>query len=176
MLRHLAKQEEEKGIPVKSYSVFYSKSENCFGSLMDLIDPVWSGTNVYRCLIPTSRLEERFPGHRSGKGPVVVSSSIILSWLPSFLTIYFYIVHGEEQTRPNVPYHAACEQCDDTHGQPRRVCIRARPGGYANQRSVGPPWLCVRLALYIREWKLGGRGAGVDWGKYISSTVRVDIY
>ncbi|KAI5118612.1 hypothetical protein M0805_008043 [Coniferiporia weirii] len=40
-------------------------------TVSDLIDPVWSGTNVYRHLIPLAALEARFPGHRAGKGPVV---------------------------------------------------------------------------------------------------------
>ena len=46
-------------------------------SVSDLVDPVWSGTNVYRCLIPVSVLESRIPGHRSTKGPVVVSITLL---------------------------------------------------------------------------------------------------
>ncbi|KAL5526975.1 hypothetical protein ACEPAF_8704 [Sanghuangporus sanghuang] len=39
--------------------------------ISDLVEPVWSGTIVYRNLIPLEKIEERFPNHRAGRGPVV---------------------------------------------------------------------------------------------------------
>lgn len=52
----------------------------------DFIDPVWSGTLVYRALIPKAVLDATWPGHRVCEGPVCVS-------LPSFLYIlYFFLV------------------------------------------------------------------------------------
>ncbi|KAL5503743.1 hypothetical protein ACEPAH_7814 [Sanghuangporus vaninii] len=39
--------------------------------ISNLVEPVWSGTIVYRNLIPFEKLEERFPDHRAGRGPVV---------------------------------------------------------------------------------------------------------
>ncbi|KAL5526162.1 hypothetical protein ACEPAG_7500 [Sanghuangporus baumii] len=39
--------------------------------ISDLVEPIWSGTIVYRNLIKLEKLEERFPDHRAGKGPVV---------------------------------------------------------------------------------------------------------
>ncbi|KAL5485616.1 hypothetical protein ACEPAI_6657 [Sanghuangporus weigelae] len=39
--------------------------------ISDLVEPIWSGTIVYRNLIPLEKLEERFPNHRAGRGPVV---------------------------------------------------------------------------------------------------------
>ena len=45
----------------------------------DHIDPIWSGTLVYRYLIPASALETAHPGHRALHGPVVVRILSILS-------------------------------------------------------------------------------------------------
>lgn len=39
----------------------------------DFIDPVWSGTLVYRALIPKAVLDATWPGHRVCEGPVCVS-------------------------------------------------------------------------------------------------------
>lgn len=41
----------------------------------DFIDPVWSGTLVYRALIPKAVLDATWPGHRVCEGPVCVSLS-----------------------------------------------------------------------------------------------------
>lgn len=46
--------------------------------LADLIEPVWSGTFVYRYLISIAKLEERWPEHRVSKGPVMVSQELSL--------------------------------------------------------------------------------------------------
>lgn len=48
----------------------------------DFIDPVWSGTLVYRALIPKAVLDATWPGHRVCEGPVCVS-------LPSFSFMFF---------------------------------------------------------------------------------------
>lgn len=45
--------------------------ENNDGSLLDLIDPVWSGTIAYRGLIPAERLNEE---HRALGAPMMVQS------------------------------------------------------------------------------------------------------
>lgn len=47
----------------------------------DLIDPVWSGTLVYRYLIPAEALEALHPAHRASLGPVVVCPFSTLSIL-----------------------------------------------------------------------------------------------
>ena len=46
----------------------------------DFVDPVWSGTLVYRALIPKAALDRRWPGHRAGLGPVCVSVFFCLSF------------------------------------------------------------------------------------------------
>ncbi|EJD06331.1 FAD/NAD-binding domain-containing protein [Fomitiporia mediterranea MF3/22] len=45
--------------------------------ISDATEPVWSGTRVYRSLIPMTALESRFPGHRSGRGPHVLTYPIL---------------------------------------------------------------------------------------------------
>lgn len=61
-----------------------SESPSAAATVMDdketshLVEPVWSGTLVYRSLILLAALEKRFPGHRAGRGPVVVCPSFIL--------------------------------------------------------------------------------------------------
>lgn len=55
----------------------------------DFIDPVWSGTLVYRALIPKAVLDATWPGHRVCEGPVCVSLSPF-SLLPSFLYILYF--------------------------------------------------------------------------------------
>ena len=44
----------------------------------DFVEPVWSGTLVYRSLIPASALEAKYPGHRALSVPVVVSPRHLL--------------------------------------------------------------------------------------------------
>ncbi|KAH8109900.1 FAD/NAD-binding domain-containing protein [Phellopilus nigrolimitatus] len=48
-----------------------TRGELVLDPVSDLVEPVWSGTVVYRYLIPRAALEARFPGHRAGQGPVV---------------------------------------------------------------------------------------------------------
>lgn len=50
----------------------------------DFIDPVWSGTLVYRALIPKAVLDATWPGHRVCEGPVCVS-------LPSPFSLLSYV-------------------------------------------------------------------------------------
>ena len=40
------------------------------------IEPVWSGTNAYRALIPAERLNARYPGHRVFTQPTQVCSFV----------------------------------------------------------------------------------------------------
>ena len=52
----------------------------------DFVDPVWSGTLVYRALIPKAALDRRWPGHRAGLGPVCVSVFFFFSYM-----FYFFL-------------------------------------------------------------------------------------
>ena len=51
-------------------------------TLTSIVEPIWTGTHVYRYLIPLSELEIRFPGHRAGKGPIVV-----------WIFFFYYVSH-----------------------------------------------------------------------------------
>lgn len=57
----------------------------------DFIDPVWSGTLVYRALIPKAVLDATWPGHRVCEGPVCVSLSpfSLLSYIYSLFFLVF---------------------------------------------------------------------------------------
>lgn len=55
----------------------------------DFIDPVWSGTLVYRALIPKAVLDATWPGHRVCEGPVCVSLSPF-SLLSYIFFIFFF--------------------------------------------------------------------------------------
>lgn len=56
----------------------------------DFIDPVWSGTLVYRALIPKAVLDATWPGHRVCEGPVCVSFSpfSLLSYVYSLFLVF----------------------------------------------------------------------------------------
>lgn len=41
-------------------------------AISDRTEPIWCGQNAYRCLIPISLLESRYPEHPSTKGPLMV--------------------------------------------------------------------------------------------------------
>lgn len=55
----------------------------------DFIDPVWSGTLVYRALIPKAVLDATWPGHRVCEGPVCVSLFLFHVLFFSFLLVFF---------------------------------------------------------------------------------------
>lgn len=59
----------------------------------DFIDPVWSGTLVYRALIPKAVLDATWPGHRVCEGPVCVSLSpfSLLSYIYSLFFFWFFL-------------------------------------------------------------------------------------
>lgn len=50
-------------------------------AVSDLTEPVWCGQNAYRCLIPVSLLETRYPDHPSTKGPLIVRNPFSFSLL-----------------------------------------------------------------------------------------------
>lgn len=58
----------------------------------DFIDPVWSGTLVYRALIPKAVLDATWPGHRVCEGPVCVSLFLfhVLCFLFFFRFSWFF--------------------------------------------------------------------------------------
>ncbi|THH09273.1 hypothetical protein EW145_g2128 [Phellinidium pouzarii] len=70
--------------------------ESVLARISDLTEPVWSGTNVYRHLIPLAALEARFPGHRAGKGPVVYFGK-------DKHVIAFPIAHSAPSSDPSSP-------------------------------------------------------------------------
>lgn len=88
----------------------------------DFIDPVWSGTLVYRALIPKAVLDATWPGHRVCEGPVCVSLpspffSMYSIYLVSLgcmgyreetddVSAFNMIVFREVETRVGLPDHA----------------------------------------------------------------------
>lgn len=87
----------------------------------DFIDPVWSGTLVYRALIPKAVLDATWPGHRVCEGPVCVSlpSPFFLMYILVFLVSFSFdakkktdiicfrsTVLREVETRVGLPDHA----------------------------------------------------------------------
>jgi salicylate hydroxylase len=55
-----------------------AQSQNNWSEAADitaLIDPVWSGTNAYRALIPADRLRSRQSNHRTLTQPMMVKAS-----------------------------------------------------------------------------------------------------
>lgn len=73
MLRRLAARGKVNGHEASSGDANLSADgKNQLDPISDLIEPIWSGTNVYRCLVPVPSLEKEFPGHRASKGPVCV--------------------------------------------------------------------------------------------------------
>jgi salicylate hydroxylase len=53
--------------------VEWAKSETEAANITASVDPVWSGTNVFRALIPSERLRTRAPDHRIFSEPTQVS-------------------------------------------------------------------------------------------------------
>jgi salicylate hydroxylase len=56
----------------------WAKSEKRWAEVADInasVDPVWSGTNAYRAVIPAERLRARSPDHRTLREPTQVSRS-----------------------------------------------------------------------------------------------------
>lgn len=66
----------------------------------DFIDPVWSGTLVYRALIPKAVLDATWPGHRVCEGPVCVSLSpfSLLSYIYSLFLVFPFRSRCKEKT------------------------------------------------------------------------------
>lgn len=62
----------------------------------DFIDPVWSGTLVYRALIPKAVLDATWPGHRVCEGPVCVSLFYFMFFF--FVSPGFFMDTGEKLT------------------------------------------------------------------------------
>lgn len=66
----------------------------------DFIDPVWSGTLVYRALIPKAVLDATWPGHRVCEGPVCVSLSpfSLLSYVYSCIFGFSFSFDAKKKT------------------------------------------------------------------------------
>ena len=60
-------------VKVEKDAAMEAEAETERDPVADFVDPVWSGTLVYRALIPKAALDRRWPGHRAGLGPVCVS-------------------------------------------------------------------------------------------------------
>uniref|UniRef100_A0A0W0FYG3 FAD-binding domain-containing protein n=1 Tax=Moniliophthora roreri TaxID=221103 RepID=A0A0W0FYG3_MONRR len=84
--------------------------------LMHSIDPVWSGTIAYRALIPSERLQARFPSHRTlttpmqylGKGGYVIAYPISQGKLVNFVA--FTSRHDLENTKYNGPWVSSSDK------------------------------------------------------------------
>lgn len=66
----------------------------------DFIDPVWSGTLVYRALIPKAVLDATWPGHRVCEGPVCVSLSpfSLLSYVLLYFRFFLFVLDAKKKT------------------------------------------------------------------------------
>ncbi|KAJ8082777.1 hypothetical protein PM082_008633 [Marasmius tenuissimus] len=85
--------------------------------LLQGVDPVWSGTNAYRALIPADRLQARYPSHRAittpvqylGKQGYVIAYPISQGKMVNFVA--FTCRHDLEDTKFNGPWVSVADKC-----------------------------------------------------------------